>query len=420
MLLIILLVLFLAGYTFAIVTLFPPGLFVASWPFFAAMLLPKAFAFAFSLPIARRLRTLVRRHPLALPMTAKEFASSHLDAPHLAGHEVKVWGERDCYASGSREIILSEDTGPARHISAWARAAHEIGHAELRVRWPLFERLAALCGSYDHIVFRWGLALCVGGILLGDASILPVVALTWMIALAMTSVQLAEEIAASVTAMRLLARNQHVSPRELGAARSVLLTCLVSYTSAALLYILSLSQLGWIASQIGAGLVPDLVAPLGPWSIAFILGAALLTLAGVLAFYVQIVQRALAPSAFVRHVTALVPITLLLTWAQPEVQAVPWVIYLAFIPTFEVLSVPLYTAIQIAKTLLERLLVTLVPTPVREPEPEPVHVLRRRLKERMAERPSLTPLPSTRLIRCLGQIAYLLLPVPLLAFLLFG
>ena len=407
------------GYYLAFFALVPDGLGAATWPCFLAVVAPTAVTWIVRCFAALARRIFDRRWLAGLPMDGKGWAKAMLRELDLRDHKVDTDGNQDAYDRDGRVILLSLDNARERTVRAWATAAHELGHAVVRCRWSALDFGLTMCRSYWTRFFYAGLALCAAGIMLGFPAAVGAAHTAWIIAFALACGQLIDELAASLVALRLLARSGFLSWPQWISSALYLAIMFGTYVSLNLLLVGFLVASDWFAGLIGPVLVEGSVDAIAGWRIAVILVLALLVLIALIDLVVDLVRRRVPTFNLVTWIGLLLPFTLLLTWDQPAVLEHPWLILLAFIPTFEILAAPVSLVSLLGSWIVSRLCRALAP---RSQWPRVTPSLR----YQFAPAPAVTKTPlwrrvaSHRVIVGFAELVHLGLFLPLLWFLLWG
>ncbi len=400
------------GYFAALVALAPSGLGQAAWPFFVAIALPAAISWIAKLFVGVVDRVFDRRSLAGLPMSGADWAEEQIAALGLHGHTVSRSSSRDAYDSNLGVIMLSRNSTVERTVRAWAAAAHELGHAVMRNRWPVLGIVFRVCRVFwARFVFA-GFALCAAGIMLGFEDAVGAAQIAWIISLVLAGGELIDELGASVIGCRLLGRTKALTAGQMVSSAFYLAAMLSTYVMISLVVLPFLLAPEWLAAQIGSGLVDGSTGPLSGWSIAVIFAVSLMVLAVVIEMIVNIAQRQFPTFRLVLWTGLALPFVVLLTWDQPAVLAHPWLVLLAFIPTYEILTTPIAFVASLGGRGVSRVRHALAP--------------RSQWCHRVAPTPTLVNYPKklaglgSVLIHGLLRLANIGLFLPLLWFLLWG
>ena len=343
------------GYSLACFALIPEGVMSAIWPFFLAVVTPSVVSWIAGF-VANLTRRLFDRPGLAgLPMDGEDWANERMNELDLGDHEVVVTEHCDAYDPEDRRILLSENTAREHTVRAWATAAHELGHAVIRSRWPVLGLVLTVCRAYWLLFFHAGMALCAGGVILGFEPAVGAAQMTWIIGSVLACGQLLDELAASLVALRLLGRFDTLSRRQKISSGVFLAIMFGTYVTMNAVLMAFLAASDRIAGMIGPGLIEGSAAPVAGWRVAVILLLSLLALVTLIDVAVDLVRRRTPTLDLLTWAGLVMPFSLLLTWDQPAVLEHPWLILLAFIPTFEIIGTPVRLAASAAGRFVARL-----------------------------------------------------------------
>jgi uncharacterized protein len=183
-----------------------------------------------------------------LPGTGGELARHLLDEATLSDVKVETTDQGDHYDPGARAVRLLPQHHDGRSIAAVAVAAHEVSHAIQHARGePAFKRRVELVGK-----LLWVERLATGVLLLAPVAfimlrapalvILQVAAAIALMAIGVVVhiVTLPVEFDASFgKALPVLEQGRYLSPRDMPAARSVLMAAAYTYVASALATLLN-------------------------------------------------------------------------------------------------------------------------------------------------------------------------------------
>lgn len=406
------------GYFIASFALVPDGLASATWPFFLAIAAPSVVSWIAGFFASLAKRIFDRRWLAGLPMDGEDWATQQLRELGLHDHTVSTGGHRDAYDRDDRVVMLSQTSATESTVRAWATVAHELGHAVVRCRWSVLDFVLTMCRAYWQRFFYAGLALCAGGVMLGFEPAVGAAHIAWIISFALACGQLIDEFAASLVALRLLGRSRCLSPVQMISSALYLVIMFGTYVTMNAVLMAFLTASDWIADMIGPILIEGSAAPVAGWRIAVILVLALLVFVVLIDLIVDLLRRRVPSFGLMSWIGLLLPFILLLTWDQPAVLEHPWLILLAFIPTFEILAAPVSVAALIGAWFVSRLCRVLVPSsPWR-------HAPSYSIRHQFIPSPGITKAPirrriaSHRIISGLAELIHVALFLPLLWFLL--
>jgi Zn-dependent membrane protease YugP len=212
-----------------------------------------------------------RRHPDNLPLSGGRWATEQVAR---LGLQVPVLvGPCDFYAPDSRTIALNKETYRKADPSCWATAAHEIGHALLHARFPRLDTFMQACRLLGAHLWSACLLVVVANLWVG----LPLLALLAralvLVAFGLQLVQLAGEIQASITALRLLRREAAFDRSRRMAAVLSLGAAFTTYLSSTVAQLLIYAALGRVPIA-----SPPVAAAAASWRIALFVCLALVLL----------------------------------------------------------------------------------------------------------------------------------------------
>ncbi len=257
------------------------------------------------------------------------------------------------YLSSRNTILLSEDIVTESTPSAYAVAAHELGHALRHRRVPRVSAALSWSRRLHKLAFGAGTLLLWATVLTGEPRWISLAPLVFLVAVILQLAVTLDEALASVIAMREL-RRAGLDRAQRRVARRYLISAFCTYAASAVAYLLPLvlwSQLSQhVAGRNGISALRDLgelAPPLSAFSSALTFLAAAFSLVGLLAMLVEIflhlprqrndivVTKLLAIAAIFFS-----PFVFLFLAHQPLGRAFPWPLLLALIPARRLVSLP--------------------------------------------------------------------------------
>jgi Zn-dependent membrane protease YugP len=231
--------------------------------------------------------------PDDLPQTAGEWLKSKLVALGLSERvRVVVTSEekhsRDRFHVKRGVIQLTDETYFKRDPAFWATAAHELGHARYRLRFPLSTPLEIEAGFIEALLIKLALGLAAGNVLLAIPLATQLAHAMFIVAFALHAYEVAEEAIASGIGLRML--REELTPDQLRAARQKLTAAFLTYFLPWLAYGLLLTQ-WWIVERLTA--VPRV--PSGGVTMLGLAGAAIASAYLVLFGLMQVVAAVRSP-----------------------------------------------------------------------------------------------------------------------------
>jgi Zn-dependent membrane protease YugP len=192
--------------------------------------------------------------PDDLPQTAGEWLKAKLVALGLSDRvRVVVTSEekhsRDRFHVRRGVIQLTEETYFKRDPAFWATAAHELGHARYRLRFPLSTPLELEAGFIEAMLLKLALGLAAGNVLLAIPLATQLAHAMFIVAFALHAYEVAEEAIASGIGLSML--RAELSTEQLRAARQKLTAAFLTYFLPWLAYGLLLTQ-WWIVERLTA------------------------------------------------------------------------------------------------------------------------------------------------------------------------
>lgn len=259
------------------------NILVTWWPVFVLLYMPR-LAQLFAVVIANRTKgTLDHQIPDDLPMTAGEWLAARLASLGYPIAAIVTDKQDDAYNPGDKLIQLSDETHFKADPVYWATAAHELGHARIRVELPIIGYLRTISGWGVVVLHAAGVGLAFGRVLYALPGSGELAFGCFAIAAGLRIFVLIDEALASVLAYRELHASDAIDFVHLRAIRRSLVasfaTYLVTYASYALLLrywplveaiagdrgaqASGLTRLGWtVAILVSIGCVLAIVAQL--------------------------------------------------------------------------------------------------------------------------------------------------------------
>ncbi|MCE9575859.1 MAG: zinc metallopeptidase [Deltaproteobacteria bacterium] len=296
------------------------------WPLCAVLLVRIA-----SLPLAstwyRRTRD---RHdwanPDVLPQTAREWLR---DRAAALGVEIVVTDDRaktsqNAFYPRTHTIQLTAEVAYKADPTAWAVAAHELGHAQFRRRYPGVVAVLFATQVPRLALVRVGAALALGNALFGLPGVTTVALAVLVLHAVLGWYPLVEEAYASAWAYRALRDEPAITPAHRRAIRATLAGAFGTYLLPRVAIAIALSQ-WWIVRAItGDGRLGELAALTGLGRAVMIAATAMAALAAALALSPRL-DRALGRRIDVeRHALPLLGVKLAWIVMQLAVIALVW------------------------------------------------------------------------------------------------
>jgi uncharacterized protein len=148
--------------------------------------------------------------------------------------------KHDCFIPRTRTIVLALETYVAASVTAWATAAHELGHALVALRSPLRSSALRFARTRHDRWFGFAIALVVGNMLYARPTATAIAIALLVIATVFELGTLIDEAWASVLAMRALA--PHLRPEQRRIAGNDLVLAFVTYAGPAVTRMLVLAS----------------------------------------------------------------------------------------------------------------------------------------------------------------------------------
>jgi Zn-dependent membrane protease YugP len=244
-------------------------LLLAYWPVLLLLYAPR-LAQLISVVIAERTQsTLDHRIPDEMPKTAGEWLERELLRLRIGVRAVVTDQHTDAYRPRDKIIQLRDTTSFKADPVYWATAAHELGHAHNRVRFPLVGALRTLSVLLTIPLLAAGVALVAGHVLYAIPVAGTLAFACFAIAAALPVFVLVDEALASIYAYRRLRVEgaAHVRP-----IRAVLVTAFATYFVTHASYALLLTQ--WSLLETLAHPVQHATLTTLGWIFAVVLAAA--------------------------------------------------------------------------------------------------------------------------------------------------
>lgn len=317
-----------------------------------------------------------RAHPDDLPLSAGQLAAELAKRLNLGIDVLAAVSQKqgtDVFWMSGRTILLSTETYVKRDPTAWAIAAHEIGHAVTHgYSWILARIMESSRALYAAGRLVAAIAL-LGNLAFASPSLSTATQTALAIAIGALSVVLLDEAGASLIAMRLLREDGRLSEPQLSSARLVLLAAFSTYAAGLVGQVITLILVRTTLDPLALSRPFVPAAPLSgtDLQIASVL-AALVALASVLgvlqAFGGQPAPKDLGEAqsrqqrAVLSDVARGVPVLLLVYWVwdQPYGPLWPFFVLAALTSARLAFGIAIYPALACFGILIAALLVPLI------------------------------------------------------------
>ena len=217
-------------------------LLLAYWPVLLLLYAPR-LAQLVAVVLANRTKSaLDHRIPDDLPETAGEWLDRELARLAIGVEAVVTDKHEDAYRPLDKLIQLRDTTSFKADPVYWATAAHELGHAHNRVRYPLVGTLRSHAALLTIPLLAAGVAFLAGHVLYAIPLTGTVAFACFAAASALGVFVLVDEALASVYAYRALRANNAIDFGHLRAIRAVLVTSFATYFVTWASYALLLTQ----------------------------------------------------------------------------------------------------------------------------------------------------------------------------------
>lgn len=260
------------------------------WPVFLLLALQHLVEVVASVAALRMRARLDDAIPDTLPQTAGEWLAERLAALRIGVTAIVTDRHANAYHPRDRLIHLDARTHFKADPVYWASAAHELGHARLRVEAPFVGHLRSAADMLRGPLLGAGVGLAFGYVLYG-IPLAGTLAFACLAAAAATGIGvLLDEALASVLAMRELRANDAIDFVHLRAARTMLILWFLTYVAR---YVTCAVMLGWW---------PVVVEPASAHELAVAgwVACAVLSLASIVGIVLRLVEL-LAPGALARY-----------------------------------------------------------------------------------------------------------------------
>lgn len=215
------------------------------WPVILLMYVPNLVQSVMMIVVTRGFRGIDESHPDDLPQTAGDWVVGEIarlgfaEQIHVITTDPATHQARDAYHVKHATIQLSPETYFKRDPMHWAIAAHELGHAQFRIKMPLIGELLIAFRIVSSFVVAVGIALALCNTVFALPGVTELAFKLLVAGALMHLGVLIDEAVASLLAMRSLGASNHYAFTHLRSARKVLAlaysTYLVSFITAVLL-----------------------------------------------------------------------------------------------------------------------------------------------------------------------------------------
>lgn len=196
------------------------------------------------------------RIPDDLPVTAGQWLATKIEQLGLSDRvKVRVTSHaahaRNAFHIARGVIQLTEETSCKHDPTFWAIAAHELGHARMRLArpgWTAFSRVAEVTKRF---LVKLGIGIAAGNVLFALPHATRIAYVMLVAALVLTIIDLVDEIGASALAMSMLREEPALTDLHLRVARSALSAAFTTYLAPVLVYGGLLTQ-WWIVERLTA------------------------------------------------------------------------------------------------------------------------------------------------------------------------
>ena len=244
------------------------------------------------------------RIPDDLKQSAGQWLATKIDQLGLTGQiSVRVTSHaahaRNAFHVARGVIQLTEETSCKHDPAFWATAAHELGHARMRLAWPGWTACARIAELVKWLLVKLGIGIAAGNVLFALPHATHVAYVMLVAALALHGIELIDEVVASASAMRMLRDEPALTELHLRVARSALSAAFMTYLAPFLAYGALLTQ-WWLVERLTA--VPRVPSG-GVTVIGFVIAA--IASAYIVLFAVTHVMAALRASTVLVYTSTL-------------------------------------------------------------------------------------------------------------------
>ncbi|HEU0031748.1 MAG TPA: zinc metallopeptidase [Kofleriaceae bacterium] len=239
-------------------------LIAVAWPLLLLLAVP-LIANQIAVTIVRRVESrLDHAIPDELPVTAGEWLAERIRVLGLPLGAIVSDQGTNCYRPARKLIQLTPETHFKADPVFWSTAAHELGHARLRLEHPIVDALQAVSRRFHRVLVSAGVGLGIGYVLYQLPLAANLALACFGLAIAFCIPIVVEEALASRIALREL-RSAGLADRELRASRTVLVLACCTYLSLYVAYALLLTQWPLLDRLADAFSTRGTLTPIGGW-----------------------------------------------------------------------------------------------------------------------------------------------------------